>query len=158
MNKNKMDKDFNIDDILKDYVQPNLNIKYEKNSNSDIGAISYHEIDFTAQKKDEYSIPSTACFTDVRYTPASFPVNGVTNLLSAEIGIYVNKCLDAGKKVDIAEFIARFNARYHAVVKIVSIQAIDVYKRRIKELEKSTTTNIKRDRRPDNKQAIELEL
>ena len=67
-------------------------------------------------------------------------------------GIYINLC----EPIDIKEFIARFNNNSDSV-KLVSIQSIDLYMRRIKELDEKST-QIKNDRHPDNEQSIELEL
>lgn len=153
-------KKFPKDKKSKQFTQSSTNQRDLKFDSSDIGCIASYDSDFIAVKKKAFSLPSVATFTNVRYTPSNYPVNGVTNLLDAEIGVYVNKCLGEGKKINVAEFISRFNDRYCEAVKLVSIESIDLYRRKIKEQDEETLkdTNVRDDTYPSDGQKQEVDL
>lgn len=153
MYNNKDPKNYNI---IKD-SRPNINIVFDEISNKNIGRIHLQEIDFVAEKQGTGSIPSTACFADIQYTPESYSKKKLIGQLTIEITAYVNSCIAASKKVDIKEFIARFNNNSDSV-KLVSIQSIDLYMRRIKERDEKSTQINKDYRHPDNEQSIKRGL
>ena len=98
----------------------------KRDLNNNIHLIEKCEIDITAYNQNESAVcPTQVCFTNVTYTPSSYPRNGVIRLLGGESHVHINRCLRDNIQFDHQKFIDSFNGKYEAV-EIISIQSINI--------------------------------